>query len=223
MRRELIVTKDGSASISIPEMQVTYHSIHGAITESKHVFIEAGFKHVLQLSGKNKLNVLEIGFGTGLNAFLTLLETAFNSVDIYYEALETNPLSPPEYESLHYAHLLSKEQESIFLQLHTSTWNEENRITPNFCLHKKDCSLLDYTYHKAFDLIYFDAFAPSAQPELWTREIFERLFQMTNDKGLLVTYCAKGEVRRSMISAGYEVQKLPGAPGKREMLRAAKR
>jgi tRNA U34 5-methylaminomethyl-2-thiouridine-forming methyltransferase MnmC len=220
MRRELIVTKDGSASISVPEMRVTYHSIHGAITESIHVFINAGLKYVLQDPGRKKLNILEIGFGTGLNAFLTLIEIQNIPVQVYYEAIDTNPLAQSEYEALRFSDALSKDLESVFLQMHVAAWNEENSITPKFVLNKNQCSLLDYASDQIFDLIYFDAFAPSAQPELWTTEIFERLFSITGVGGVLVTYCAKGEVRRSMISAGYHVEKLPGAPGKREMLRA---
>ena len=216
------MTKDGSASISIPEMQVTYHSIHGAITESMHVFINAGLKHVLEHSANKKLNLLEIGFGTGLNAFLTMLEARALPVHFYYEAIDTHPLTQTEYEALRYADALAKDMEPEFLRMHAAAWNEEHSVTPRFILKKNQCSLLDYTSDVAFDLIYFDAFAPSAQPELWATEIFERLFSITSAGGVLVTYCAKGDVRRSMISAGYKVEKLPGAPGKREMLRCRK-
>ena len=220
MIREMIVTNDGSPSISVPEMRVTYHSIHGAITESKHVFIEAGLKPGLLTNTNDQLNIFEMGFGTGLNAFLTLLVAENEKRSIYYETIDTNPLDLEEYESLQYPDLLSKEHATTFRSIHSAAWDQEHRVTPYFILNKKKTSLLAFATNKKFDLVYFDAFAPSAQPELWTKEVFDQVYSTTNPGGILVTYCAKGDVRRAMIAAGFHVEKLKGAPGKREMLRA---
>ena len=222
MSRELIVTKDGSSSISVPEMRVAYHSLYGAISESKHVYIEAGLKHVLNNLPKKQLNIFEMGFGTGLNTLLTFLENRTEHRLIYYEAIDTHPLQPEEYTVLKYESLLGNEDQSIFQFLHTSAWNQEINISPSFILHKKKCSLLEYTTDSSFDLIYFDAFAPAAQPELWSLNVFLKMISICNDGAILVTYCSKGDVRRALIQAGFKVEKLKGPPGKREMLRGRK-
>src|SRR5262245_1529966 len=166
MIREMIVTKDGSPSISVPEMRVTYHSIYGAITESKHVFIEAGLKPALMNNTNDQLRIFEMGFGTGLNAFLSLLEAENEKRSIYYEAIDISPLIPEEYESLQYPNLLSKEYEVAFKTLHSSSWDQEHRITPYFILNKKKASLLTFETNKKFDMVFFDSFACSTQHEL---------------------------------------------------------
>jgi tRNA U34 5-methylaminomethyl-2-thiouridine-forming methyltransferase MnmC len=222
MRRELIVTKDGSASISVPELNVTYHSIHGAIAESKHVFIEAGLRHVLPNIPESQVNIFEMGFGTGLNAFLTLLESESQGIRIYYETVETNPLHAPEYLALDYAKILAPAKKATFIGMHECRWEEEVNISPLFVLKKRLTSLLSFVSPVKFDLIYFDAFAPLAQPELWTKEVFEHLYATLREGGCLLTYCAKGDVRRAMMAAGFIVEKLKGPPGKREMLRAGR-
>ncbi len=222
MQRLPIITKDGSHTISIPEMSVTYHSHHGAIQESIHVYINAG---LLPLMGQQheSINVLELGFGTGLNALLTLLEADKNQQPVQYTTVELFPLQAEETISLNYCEQLQRpDLHSFFQQLHQSEWEKDITITPFFTLHKKKDSFLDFNSEKKFNLIYFDVFAPSAQPELWTEDLFKKLYPMLLPGGLLVTYCSKSVVRRAMQSAGFKVEKIQGARGKREMVRARK-
>ncbi|MCC6290392.1 MAG: tRNA (5-methylaminomethyl-2-thiouridine)(34)-methyltransferase MnmD [Chitinophagaceae bacterium] len=217
MKREIIVTNDGSHTIAIPAMGVTYHSVHGAIQESKHIFIDAGFNAMHQSS----INILEAGFGTGLNALLTL--AAAEEKNIQYTAIETHSLSVEEATALNYCKRLDKpELEKFFIKMHTCAWEQPIAISPFFTLHKINQSLQQFQPIQQFNLVYFDAFAPAAQPELWTEEIFRKMFICLETHGRLLTYCSKGNVRRAMISAGFTVKKLPGPPGKREILSAIK-
>lgn len=220
MKKEIIATADGSHTIAIPEMHVTYHSVHGAIKESRHVFLEAGLGNV-QAQGKlPSIAVFEMGFGTGLNAFLTAIHAIENQLHIFYTAIESAPLSAEEISLLNYPVTLGHEE--LFQQLHAAPWNEAVELHQFFTLEKLQTDLASFASSRPFDLVYYDAFAPSAQPELWTKEVFEKLFSLLNANGVLVTYCSKGDVRRAMIAAGFSVEKLPGPPGKREMLRAQK-
>jgi len=220
MERKVIITKDGSHSISIPEMNVTYHSIHGAIQESKHVFIEAGLRYASELFNRlGPLHILEVGFGTGLNALLTLIEADKIKMNVHYSALELYPLTQQEYNFLNYCEALNVSLQNVFEQLHECVWEKEAHILPNFSLFKTNQSLLNFTTDQFYDLVYFDAFAPSSQPELWTKQVFEKLYAMMSSNGILVTYCSKGDVRRAMQSAGFAVEKIPGPVGKREMIR----
>ncbi len=220
MKREIVITKDGSHTVEIPEMNVTYHSHHGAIQESMHVFIKAGLLYQLNRLELQSLplRVFEMGFGTGLNAFLTAIEAEKRKINIQYTAVEKYPLSFGEAYALNYSQLLQKPE--VFEQLHQCKWGTEIPISEYFTLHKEQTDLHNFTSQEPFQLIYFDAFAPSAQPELWTEAVFKKLFEMMAEKGVLVTYCSKGSVRRAMQAAGFNVSKLPGPPGKREMVRA---
>ena len=232
MQRKLILTSDGSHTISMPELNVTYHSIYGAIQESRHVFIEAGLKR-LASAESSKLSVFEVGFGTGLNALLTIIEAEKQQIEIYYETVEQFPLDASETRLLNYCKQLDREDlQPIFDQLHNSEWEKKTNITNNFSFKKSKCNLLNLSSwspvakasgdgtQAGFQLVFFDAFAPNAQPELWTKEIFEKMFALLKPGGLLVTYCSKGDVRRAMQSAGFTVEKLRGPKGKREMIRA---
>ena len=220
MQRKLILTGDGSHTISMPELNVTYHSIHGAIQESRHVFIEAGLKS-LTLAEAAKLNIFEVGFGTGLNALLTIIEAEKLQKEIHYDTVEPFPLGSSETRSLNYCKQLGREElQPIFEQLHSCEWEKKVNITENFGFNKSRTNLLNLETSETFELIYFDAFAPNTQPELWTNEIFEKMFAMLEPGGILVTYCSKGDVRRAMQAAGFIVEKLPGPRGKREMTRA---
>ena len=220
MQRKLILTGDGSHTISMPELNVTYHSIHGAIQESKHVFIEAGLKS-LTLAETAILNIFEVGFGTGLNALLTIIEAEKLQKEIHYDTVEPFPLGSSETRSLNYCKQLGREElQPIFEQLHSCEWEKKVNITENFGFNKSRTNLLNLETSETFELIYFDAFAPNTQPELWTNEIFEKMFAMLEPGGILVTYCSKGDVRRAMQAAGFIVEKLPGPRGKREMTRA---
>lgn len=216
-QRELIETGDGSHSLYVPDLKEQYHSRHGAIQESLHVFIAMG----LQARQEEELSILEIGFGTGLNAWLTGQHCGGKKIN--YFGIEAYPLSEEEAASLNYKDQIEG-NESFFTWLHQSPW-EVNSSSPyhsSFHLHKKKSRFQDFELDKSIDLIYFDAFAPDKQPELWTDDIFEKMFRLCAPGGNLVTYSAKGEVRRTMIRAGFQVEKLPGPPGKREMLRAVK-
>jgi tRNA U34 5-methylaminomethyl-2-thiouridine-forming methyltransferase MnmC len=219
MERKIQLTADGSHTISVPALGVSYHSRYGAIQESMHVFIKAGLHYVL--SGRKQdevLYVFEMGFGTGLNAFLTAMESRERKVSIHYTAVELFPLSEQEVQELNYTHMLG--HADLFQQLHNCPWNQSVQVHAFFTLKKLQVSLLHFSTADHFNLTYYDAFAPGAQPELWTEEVFSHLFQLTAPGGVLVTYCAKGSVRRALQRAGFEVEKLPGPPGKREMLRA---
>lgn len=215
--RTIIPTADGSHTISIPEMNVTYHSHHGAVQESLHVFIEAGLHHAWQKK-EGPLQILEMGLGTGLNALLTMLEAEKSQRSIHYTALELYPLQPQEWQGLQF---LQMENEAQLLQaIHESPWSEDVSLNPYFTLRKEQQDLQTFTTTEPFDLVYYDAFAPSAQPELWTEAIFRKLFDLMREGGVLVTYCSKGDARRAMQAAGFQVEKIPGPKRKREMVRA---
>lgn len=222
MKREWVVTKDGSPSLFVPDLNQNYHSHHGALQESRHVFIEAGLK---QFSSQAEVSILEIGFGTGLNALLSHFEKAEFDQDIYYHSLEKYPLEKDEWQSIQWPTLFeSKPEYQLFYRaLHQAPWELETAISPNFRLVKNNCDLKDFNpEHNRYDLIYFDAFSPEAQPKLWSEAIFKKMQLALRPGGYLVSYCVKGSVRRAMKAAGLEVAKIPGPPGKREMVRAIK-
>lgn len=222
MKRIVQQTTDGSQTIAIPEMHVTYHSIHGAVQESMHVFINAGLLNII--SHYETINIFEMGFGTGLNALLTLNTAIQFGKKINYHAVEQYPLSQTEYLQLNYENYLQqKDLHAYLLRMHECEWNSLINIHPQFNLYKQQQSLLSFTTQEKFNLIYYDAFAPTAQPELWAKEIFSKMFNILLENGILVTYCSKGDVRRAMLAAGFHVEKLPGPPRKREMLRAIKK
>jgi len=216
------MTGDGSNSVEIAGTDETYHSRFGAIQESKHVFIEAGLQSFLK--NNETIHIFEMGFGTGLNALLTFIEAESHQQKIYYEAIEFFPLEEELIASLNYFEILErKDLKEIFHQLHSCEWGKEINISAYFSFKKIKASLIDHSFSSLYNLIYYDAFAPNAQPELWTVEIFEKLFAHLFDNGILVTYCSKGNVRRALISAGFTVEKLKGPKGKREMIRAIKK
>lgn len=214
-----ILTLDGSSTLYNPEYDQPYHSTHGAIQESLHVFIKYGLK-AFPPSVK-ELTLFEMGFGTGLNALLTYLHAGDRF--IRYVALETLPLTEPQVAELNYPELLGgQESKAIFEQMHSSPWGEFVQVADNFSLKKQNTRLQDFAPEDRFDLVYFDAFAPNSQPELWTFDIFLNLFAHMNPGGVFVTYSAKGSVRRDLQRAGFYVEKVPGPPGKREMLRGTR-
>ncbi|PIF00291.1 MAG: SAM-dependent methyltransferase [Maribacter sp.] len=220
MLREIITTADGSKTIQIKDWDEQYHSKHGAIQEAYHVFI----RHGLDLfQNKGKVCILEIGFGTGLNALITLLENSKSGLDTTYYGIEAYPVSQDELSQLNYIHELKalgfQEQ---FARMHSSPWEGKVVVSDNFSLFKKQCDFREITFENCMDLIYFDAFGARVQPELWTEDVFGLMFSALKVNGVLVTYAAKGSVRRAMQAVGFEVERLPGPPGKREMLRAKK-
>lgn len=219
------LTEDGSHTILIPGLNVTYHSKYGAIQESKHIFIQEGLQYVLSTNAVNKdepVKIFEVGFGTGLNTLLSLTEAIHLDKKINYCAVEPFPLSVEEAHKLNYTFLVDKDLQEYFLRLHACEWNKEIFIHPLFLFEKLKVQLQDFCTNKKFHLIYFDAFDPNAQPEMWTSTIFKKMFDMLCANGILVTYCSKGIVRRAMQAAGFSVEKLKGPPHKREMVRAVK-
>lgn len=223
MERRIIKTADGSTTIYIEGWDEHYHSKHGAVQEAYHVFIRMGLDLALETI-KGDLRIMEIGFGTGLNAYITLLESRSKQVDIEYTGVEAYPVAEDEWRSLNYPQALKAkaEEKELFHRLHRIPWEEVGEITPGFTLIKRKQYFDQIDDQGAFDLIYFDAFGARVQPELWEESIFRRMFHALSPGGILVTYAAKGSVRRAMIAVGFLVEKLPGPPGKREMLRARK-
>ena len=221
MKRILLKTGDGSYTLHIPEWDEQYHSRHGAIAEALHVFIKEGFQHWFSQNAADKISILEIGFGTGLNSFLTFLETEKTKKKVDYTGVEAFPLNVSEIETLNYTSLL-KASEEKFLKLHNSPWEEKNSISENFILTKQKKFFSEITDKNNFDLIYFDAFGIRVQPELWTEEIFTSMYHALKPNGILVTYAANGNARRALQAVGFKVERLAGPPGKKEMLRGTK-
>lgn len=219
MKREIIITADGSTSIHIPEWNEQYHSKHGAIQEAYHVFIKNGLANF-----KNqKINILEIGLGTGLNCFITYLESKSRNLVISYTGVEAYPVKVDEVSKMNYVKELNAENEaSFFERIHTGSWNNEFKLANHFFLNKRQQFFSDINDIDAFDLIYYDAFGARVQPELWGVDMFKIMFDSLKTNGILVTYCAKGSARRAMQEVGFKVERLEGPPGKREMLRAIK-
>jgi len=215
-RLQLIQTEDGSHTLYVATIDETYHSTHGAVNESLHVFLHAGF----DLCQQAEIQVLEVGFGTGLNAYLTALASESKQA-VHYTSIEKYPLPKEIWQELNYVESYGNKK-SLFEQIHNSPWEVETQLTPTFYLHKIQADFTFLSLHDKFDLIYFDAFSPDKQPDLWTEAIFEKLYQHTMGGGILTTYCAKGTVRRAMQAAGYRVERIPGPVGKREILRATK-
>lgn len=216
-RIKIIDTGDGSHSLYDNVLNETYHSRHGARRESMHVFIASGLKKIAP--SNSPICILEVGYGTGLNAFLTAIESRAYASGVHYTTLETNPLDATIYNQLNYA--LDEEKE-LFNKIQEIDWEKDAFISDHFTILKKQVKVQDFATEKKFDLVYYDAFGPPTQPEMWTKEIFERLYHHLNTGGIFVTYCAKGQVRRDLESCGFKVERLPGPPGKREMLRATK-
>ncbi|SNQ42939.1 tRNA (5-methylaminomethyl-2-thiouridine)(34)-methyltransferase MnmD [Cellulophaga lytica] len=219
MKRKIITTGDGSKTIQIEDWNEQYHSIHGAVQEAYHVFI----KHGLSLFKDESVSILEIGFGTGLNAIITAIEAPKSNLNIDYTGVEAYPVEAEEVAELNYiVQLNASNFEDVFNKMHNVSWEVKTEILPNFNLLKREQNFLDITDKEAYNLIYFDAFGARVQPELWTENIFGIMHNALQTNGVLVTYAAKGSVRRAMLAVGFKVERLPGPPGKREMLRATK-
>ena len=221
MQRSIITTGDGSKTIHLPDWNENYHSSHGAVQEAKHVFLKHGLDLFL---GNPEVHILEIGFGTGLNAILTLEAVLNSDSNIIYDGLEAFPISNDEMIALEYENLLESDfLKEKYKQIHNISWDVPNVITPTFTLTKIQNELQKQTFTtNKYDLIYFDAFGPRVQEAMWTKEIFQKLYISLKPDGYLVTYCAKGQVKRDLKSVGFFVEALPGPPGKREMTRGRK-
>ncbi len=224
MQRKIVKTADGSTTIQISEWEEQYHSMHGAIQEAQHVFLKMGLDFFRSENPSAKsISILEIGFGTGLNAILTCLKAKKINLNFDYTGVEAYPVKQEELDQLNYVNLIGIDTaEGIFSKMHQTPWEEKHGITSNFNLTKRKQTFQTIIDSEEFHLIYFDAFGARVQPELWEESIFTRMYEALKPGGILVTYSAKGSVRRAMQSVGFNVERLPGPPGKREMLRAVK-
>jgi len=225
MKREIITTADGSKTIHIPEWNEQYHSKHGAIQEARHVFLEMALQYYVDHNNKNSktIHILEMGFGTGLNALLTFFKAQSLDVRISYTGAEAFPVSPKEVNAMKYADQLShSDSQIIYNALHGAPWEKTIAISDDFTLTKQKQNFEEIAAVDTYDIVYFDAFGPRVQPELWTEAIFTKMYEALKSGGVLTTYCAQGAARRAMQAAGFTVERLPGPPGKREMLRASK-
>lgn len=222
MKREIIKTGDGSTTIHLPEWNEQYHSKHGAIQEAQHVFIEMGFLKALE-HPRERLDILEIGFGTGLNCLVTWRESRRCSIPVYYTGVEAYPVAAEEVEHLNFSEEIKERGAADFFKMiHEVPWEVPQQINSLLNLTKQKKFFSEINDIQEYDLVYFDAFGARVQPELWTEEIFAKMYLALRSKGILVTYAAKGSVRRALQQVGFLVEKLPGPPGKREMLRATK-
>ena len=213
-------TDDGSDTLFMTELGEHYHSTYGAIQESMHVFIDAGLRQIVQ----PVLTLFEVGFGTGLNAWLSVMETLKTGQSVHYITIEKYPLPSELWTALNYPSILPEGDPKLFREIHEAEWNLTQKINDHFTLLKlsSDLADLDYSAFPMFDLIYFDAFSPEKQPELWKTSIFRKISDHCAQNAKIVTYCAKGDVRRSLIEVGFTAERIPGPPGKREMLRGTK-
>lgn len=218
----IVLTDDGSHTLFIPELNEHYHSTYGALTESLHVFIRSGLDC---FTGRKEISIFETGFGTGLNALLTALSAVKLGMKVWYFALEKYPVDPQIVKQLNYAHLLKNTEndvERLFSAIHEADWERMTEIHPFFHLKKMKGDMCSFFPDAIYDLVYFDAFAPDKQPEMWTGEIMKRLVSAMKPGGIFATYCVKGSVKRILKDCGLTVEKLPGPPGKREILRGRK-
>ncbi len=219
METKLIITADGSHTLYVQGMDEHYHSHFGAMTESLHIFINAGLASL----GPGPVTILEVGFGTGLNALLTAIHAEKNNIAVSYTSLEKYPLDPSVVRQLNYGTMAGEGGQELFNSIHGARWNVPSCITGWFTLEKKVSDLTTDQPSGSYDLIYFDAFGPEKQPEMWTDEVLHKISGVTHPGSVFVTYSAKGTLKRMLRSLGFEVALLPGPPGKRVITRAVKR
>lgn len=231
MRRRIIESSDGSSTLKLEEFDESYHSINGAIEESTHIYINNGLDYLSINSNKKDISILEIGFGTGLNALLTLkYAITHDSPAIIYETTEKYPLTNEEYNQLNHINIASKSTPDAYKaafgelarEIYTVPWEQYINIGEKFKLIKRECDVTCFSPLGRYDIVFFDAFSPTTQPEMWSKEIFQKLYNSMNSSGILVTYCARGIVKEALRQCGFKVSRLKGAPGKRHMVRATK-
>ena len=221
MKREVVITADGSKTIRIIDLDENYHSSHGALQEANHVFIENGLN---SLVNQTEISIFEMGLGTGLNAFLTAIKAGELGLKVDYFGIEAFPVQIDEIIELDYKNLMGEQFSDLYLSIHESEWNKLVEINANFSLKKIKGELQNEEMPQAFfDIVYYDAFGPRAQDEMWSMELFQKMYDSIKQGGFLVTYCAKGQVKRDLKAVGFTIEPLPGPPGKREMTRAWKR
>jgi len=215
---KLVITEDGSHTIFVPELNEHYHSLYGAIQESKHIFINCGFDYCKA----DPVNILEVGFGTGLNALLTAARSENGSREVFYTSIEKYPIENNLAEKLNYPNFTGDDSAGIFSLINSAPWGEMQNICRNFSIKKLSGDLVTDNITGNYDLIYFDAFGPDKQPEMWSAAVFEKISAVASEGSILVTYSSKGQVKRNLKACGFEVTLLPGPPGKRHILRAIK-
>ena len=215
---QIIESEDGSHTLISPVFNASYHSTKGAITESKVVFINAGLEYFK--STEDKIAIFEMGFGTGLNAFLSCLWAVENQKELIYHTIEAYPINVELAQKLNYGSLGGND--SLFQCLHTCPWETEQKIVPNFSFNKHQGFIENLETFCTYDVIYFDAFAPDDQPTLWEESMLKKMYNLLNHNGILVSYCAKGSFKRTLKDVGFRIENLPGPPGKREITRAIK-
>ena len=221
--RHQIITKDGSSTLRIEELKESYHSKHGAVVESKFVYLDEGLKYWREKQPKKRCRILELGYGTGLMTYLIFLYSLKNTIKIAYESLEAFPLNADEINTLNYEQYFQKEKTLLhFKEFNNYSWENKEKISPFFSLTKKEIKFENFASKSKFDLIFYDAFGSHAQPELWSLACMFKCYELLNNGGVWVSYCAKGSVRRALEHVGFKTYRLPGPPGKREMLRAIK-
>ena len=219
MEREIVLTEDGSHTIKLGGRVECYHSTYGAIQESEHIFINCALKPAI--NGKTDFRIFEVGFGTGLNAFLTCMHLIDEDINVIYDSIEAYPVEEELWGKLNYADNTNiANGKLLFDSMHQAEWGKAVVITPNFILNKHVEKLELFNFKEKYDVVYFDAFDPSFQPELWTEEVFQKIFNAMNTNGVLTTYCAKGTVKRALKSVGFVIEGLSGPKGKREITRA---
>lgn len=220
MQIKIITTEDGSHSLFDEDLNETYHSTRGARGESLHVFIQEGLEHWSGQNKKKAVQVLEVGMGTGLNAFLTANWATENRKQIHFSTLEPFPIAKEFFERLNYANTI--EEKDLLVRIHESQWESFVSVSPFFEFYKTAKRLESFTTSMTYDIIYYDAFAPSKQPEVWSLENLQKCYQLLNQGGVLTTYCAQGQFKRNLLQAGFVVETLQGAMGKKEMVRASR-
>ncbi len=221
-RRKIIKTTDGSNTLKLKDIDENFHSGNGAVTESIHIFINNGLLY--KAENKKEIKILEVGLGTGLNALLSIIKAQELNLNIYYKAYEAFPLIEPEYKSLNYYEILGNDSKNLFYSIHRCDFDKEIFVNNHFLFIKRNEKIEAAKLEADFyDIVYFDAFAPDVQPELWTIDIFKQIYASLKNNGLLITYSAKGLVRRNLKSSGFIIEKLTGPPGKREITRAVKK
>lgn len=218
---EIVITEDSSATVLLKSSNITFHSKRGAVQESRHVFIKNGLQYMMDTKPSiNSIKIFEIGFGTGLNALLTAKEAAKNNTNIVYYSIDKYPLPRTVYTKLNYAETLMEPE--LYNEIMITGWDELMPVSSYFKLQKIQSDFNVYTFTQKFDILYLDAFAPEDAPDLWTENNFSKMFAALNNDGLLVTYCSKSSIRKLLQNVGFSVEKLPGPPGKREVIRAIK-
>ena len=220
-KRKIVITEDGSTTVFDNRVKQNFHSVYGALSESQHIFIKAGFEFFAELN-PDEIRIFEVGFGTGLNAALAMEAAHKHRIPVLYHTVEKYPLENEEWQNLSFG-LKTVNERELIEKLHTTDRNREIAISDFFTLKKQKIDLLDIELPEAFyDVVFFDAFSPDVQPELWTKEVFSGIFKAVRTNGVLTTYSVKGDVKRALKAAGFKIEKIPGPKGKREILRAVK-